>query len=77
METLADQRRKISKADEHIAEGEARVGQQRLLVERLRAVNHPDAAAAQVLLETMTGLIVKWRHHRARVAADIERMRTP
>ncbi len=71
--TLEVERDHLAKADRDIAEGEARVGRQVELVERLREGGQ-GTSEAETLLETLAGTLQAWRDHRDEILRQIARL---
>jgi hypothetical protein len=67
---LANEKRDLATADRHIAEGEARVEQQRALVERFRHEGQ-SIANGEMLLDTLSQTLQVWREHRDQIVRRI------
>jgi hypothetical protein len=72
-EELERERWALRKADRDIADGEQRIFRQVRLIEELDRDGH-DTVAAKDLLATMRTTIEEWRHHRALILGEIERL---
>jgi hypothetical protein len=72
-EELERERWALRKADRDIADGEQRISRQIRLIDELDRDGH-DTVAAKDLLATMRTTLEEWRHHRALIVAEIERL---
>lgn len=70
---LERERATLGKAERDIVDGERRVGEQELLIERLRGRGRP-LDAAEGLLATLRGTLEEWRHHRREILRRIDHL---
>lgn len=73
MSALDKERADLAKAERDIVEGERRVAEQLLLIERLGQSGH-DTRGAELLLENYRQTLEQWHVHRQLILYAIERL---
>lgn len=68
---LEQERATLGKAERDIADGERRIAEQEVLIERLRVDGQPTAVA-EALLTTLHGTLDGWRAHRREILRRID-----
>jgi hypothetical protein len=72
MPDLQQEQLDLDRADLHIAQGERRVAEQILLIERMGRKGH-DTAEAEKLLRNFEQTLENWRDHRRLILDALER----
>jgi hypothetical protein len=73
MSTIAEEKVHLAKAELHIVQGEARITQQQVLVDKLQRDGH-DIREAEKFLATLRETLDVWNTHRDEILGEIARL---
>jgi hypothetical protein len=73
MSTIAVEKTHLAKAELHIVQGESRITQQQVLVDRLQRDGH-DIREAEKFLSTLRETLGIWHAHRGEILGEIARL---